>query len=574
MVDFKMPQVATFVEGWGPPPGGEVETPLGICDFVEHLDKFPVTRIGRICDFTASGQRFQAERSKGKAGVKGFGKGKGPIQALQPGKDDEGFEVVDSRPIPGKAQGRGRGGAKGKGKNKGPGANYQEGILGQKQKPYFQANGGQGKGGKTKGKGAQNRRGFPSFKEWSVQTRPEWSLMREIMLSSLAKLQIESKAVSFEDMVWAGNLPTYSKTFDRLTVKTERTMKRFEDLNFFNVTTSDDPILPELLQNDESVTVIATDHVLACLVAAARSVYSWDIVVSKVAGKLIFDKRDGSQIDFLTVNETSQDPPNADDKDSMNGPVKLGQEASCINQNFCQMVLDPNEPVVDCEQTNPFEDEEDPGSVASGAYRYRKITLPGNPKGASEFEQNPVNIVVRTEVNAKMPGSDDTDYVSLKAMHEYDPKPNYSWRHHLESQRGACLATELKNNAFKLGRWTAQAMLAGCETMKIGYVSRANSKDPWSHTLLGVQTYATSGFADQIGLNRNNVYGIIRNMIDLVMSWDDGKYLLLKDPTKSVLRIHEVPWDAFDVEEGDEDEEPDEEDELDEDGNVVPTHAG
>ena len=57
--------------------------------------------------------------------------------------------------------------------------------------------------------------------------------------------------------------------------------KSLQDLNFFNVTTSDDPILPDLLQSDDSVTVIATDHVLACLVAAARSVYSWDIVVSK-----------------------------------------------------------------------------------------------------------------------------------------------------------------------------------------------------------------------------------------------------------------------------------------------------
>ncbi len=27
---------------------------------VEHLEKFPVTRIGRVCDFTASGQRYQA----------------------------------------------------------------------------------------------------------------------------------------------------------------------------------------------------------------------------------------------------------------------------------------------------------------------------------------------------------------------------------------------------------------------------------------------------------------------------------------------------------------------------------
>lgn len=412
-----------------------------------------------------------------------------------------------------------------------------------------------------------------------MQTRPEWTLMREIMLTSLAKLQIDAKGVDFDDVLWAGNLPTYCKMFDRITAKTERPLKRFEDLNFFNVTTSDDPVLPELLQNDDSVTVIATDHVLACLVAAARSVYSWDIVVSKVQNKLIFDKRDGSQIDFLTVNETAQDPPNADDKESMNGPVKLGQEASCINQNFSQMVLDPEEPVEEMPHPNPFEDEENHGCVASGAYRYRKITLPGNPKATSEFEQNPVKLVVRTEVNCKLPGSTElasgsTELASVKAMHEYEPKPNYNWRSHLESQRGACLATELKNNAFKLGRWTAQAILAGCDTIKIGYVSRQHPKDPWSHTLLGVQTYTTSSFAEQIGLTRNNMFGIIRNIVDLIMSWEDGKYLLLKDPTKSVLRIHEVPWDTWQDDDDDEEaDEEEEEQELDEDGNVVPHQA-
>jgi len=543
---------------------------LGIGDFVEHLEKFPVSRIGRVCDFTASGQRYQAERNKGK-GVKGIGKGKGPIQALQPGKDEEGFSLVDSRPVPGKSMGRGRSsGMKGKGKSKGIASNYQEGILGQKQKPYYQANQTQAKG---KGKkSAAIRRGIPSFKEWSVQTRPDWTLMREIGLTSLAKLQIDAKMVEFDDVLWAGNLPTYCKDFDRISAKSERQLRRFEDLNFFNVTTSDDPVLPDLLQQDETVTVIATDHVLACLVAAARSVYSWDIVVSKVQNKLIFDKRDGSQIDFLTVNETAQDPPNADDKDSVNGPIRLGQEASCINQNFSQMVLDSNEAVEKMEHPNPFEDEENQGCVACGAYRYRKITLPGNPKAGTDFEQNPVKLVVRTEVNCKLPGT--TDLASVKAINEYDPKPNYSWKAHLDSQRGACFATELKNNAFKLGRWTAQAILAGCDTIKIGYVSRRDPKDTWNHCLLGVQTYTTSSFAEQIGLTKNNMFGIIRNIVDLVMSWDDGKYVLLKDPTKSVLRIHEVPWDTFeDDDDNDDADEEEEERELDEDGNVVPNQA-
>jgi len=577
MVDFIMPPVCGRVDGWGPPGSNEVSAQLGlgICDFVEHLEKFPFTRTGsRICDFTASGQRYQAERgAKGKA--KGFGKGK-PAQP-PPSKDDEGFSLVDSRPMPGKSSGRGRGGSsfgRGKGRGKGIQANYQEGILGQKQKPFFQANAQQK--GKGKGKGGQQRRGLPSFKEWSVQTKTEWEMKREIMLSSLAKLQLDAKEVKYSDVMWCGKLHNYDRMFDRITAKTEKSMRRFEDLEFFNVSTSDDPNLQEMLQNDTGVTMIATDHVLACLVAAARSVYSWDIVVTKIANKLIFDKRNGSQVDLLSVNETAAEPPNHDEKESINSPVKLSQEASCINQNFSQMVLDVGRQPTEMEHPNPFnEDEDDEAAVASGAYRYRKIVLPGNNKADNDFEKRPVEMIVRTEVNCQMPdASGGKGLCSVKALNEYDPKLNYSWRSHLESQRGACLATELKNNAFKLGRWTAQAILSGCDTMKIGYVSRQQQNDPWNHTVLGVQTHLTDGFAEQIGLTRNNMFGILRTIIDLVMQWEDGKYLLLKDPTKSVLRIYDVPWDSFKSDDEDEEEEEEEEDqELDEDGNVAPVQA-
>jgi len=567
MCDFMVPPVCGRVDGWGPPSSTEGVMQLGICDFVEHLEKYPMTKQGsRICDFTASGQRFQAERgAKGKA--KGFGKSK--AQPVVPNKDEEGFSLVDSRPLPGKSSGRGRGNSKGsKGRGKGIQANYQEGILGQKQKPFFQTSPQQK--GKGKGKGGQQRRGLPSFKEWSVQTKTEWEMKREIMLSSLAKLQLDAKEVKYADLMWCGKLHHYDRMFDRITSKTERPCRRFEDLEFFNVSTSDDPNLQEMLQSEENITMIATDHVLACLVAAARSVYSWDLVITKIQGKLILDKRNGSQVDFLSVNETAQDPPNNDDKENINSPVKLSQEASCINQNFSQMVLDMGR-CKEMDRPNPFEEEEDI-AVASGAYRYRKIVLPGNPKAENEFERRPVEMIVRTEVNCQMPdASNGKGLVSVKALNEFDPKLNYSWRTHLETQRGAVLATELKNNAFKLGRWTAQAILAGCDTMKIGYVSRQQPNDPWSHTVLGVQTHLTDGFADQIGLTRNNMFGIVRTIIDLVMQWEDGKYLLLKDPTKSVLRMYELPWDTFrsDDESG-EDEEEEEDQELDEDGNVAP----
>ena len=42
------------------------------------------------------------------------------------------------------------------------------------------------------------------------------------------------------------------------------------------------------------------------------------------------------------------------------------------------------------------------------------------------------------------------------------------WRARLDNQRGAVLATELKNNSCKLAKWTVQAMLAGSDQLKFG----------------------------------------------------------------------------------------------------------
>ena len=61
------------------------------------------------------------------------------------------------------------------------------------------------------------------------------------------------------------------------------------------------------------------------------------------------------------------------------------------------------------------------------------------------------------------------------------------WRHKLETQRGAVLATELKNNANKLAKWTAAALVSGVEIIKLGYVSRAHQRDTRHHVILGTQ---------------------------------------------------------------------------------------
>lgn len=80
-----------------------------------------------------------------------------------------------------------------------------------------------------------------------------------------------------------------------------------------------------------------TESLLTTLMCTPRSVYSWDIVVTRAAGRLFFDKRDGSTLDLLTVAETAPEAI-AEDKDSINGVQQLAVEATAINQNFSQQV--------------------------------------------------------------------------------------------------------------------------------------------------------------------------------------------------------------------------------------------
>ena len=47
--------------------------------------------------------------------------------------------------------------------------------------------------------------------------------------------------------------------------------------------------------------VFMSDSVLAALMCAPRSVYSWDVLITKADGKLFFDTRTGFSIGTITV---------------------------------------------------------------------------------------------------------------------------------------------------------------------------------------------------------------------------------------------------------------------------------
>ena len=181
-------------------------------------------------------------------------------------------------------------------------------------------------------------------------------------------------------------------------------------------------------------------------------------------------------------------------------------------------------------------------------YRYRVFHLGKSPKEGEDDAR--VKLLARTELDGVMKGKDGGEdlFLRLYALNEIDAKLNSSidWRQKLESQRGAVLATELKNNSNKLAKWTLQAILANADVIKLGYVSRAHVKKADSHVILGTDVKKPREFATQVNLQMPNAWGILRHIIDLCLAFDEGKYLLLKDPNKPVVRLYSIPLDAFD----------------------------
>lgn len=73
------------------------------------------------------------------------------------------------------------------------------------------------------------------------------------------------------------------------------------------------------------------------------------------------------------------------------------------------------------------------------------------------------------------------------------------------------------------------------------------------HVVLGVIGWKPKDFANQMNLQLSNGWGIVRTIADMCLQRDEGKFVLVKDPNKSILRLYEVPAGGLD--EDDEEEE-------------------
>jgi translation initiation factor 3 subunit D len=388
-------------------------------------------------------------------------------------------------------------------------------------------------------------------------------MKEEIDFARLTKLNLETS--EGEDVENYGFLYYYDRSYDKPLVKNAERKLQSLDRAAYNVTTSADPVIQELAEKDEA-SIFATSDILSMLMCATRSVYSWDIVILKHGSKIFLDKRPDSSIDMVTVNENAADAPLEADApntqaqqqtgikaDSINTPSNLAMEATIINHNFAlQTVIESPTAKLDLPNLNPFySPEQETEPLASKAYKYRRFDL------SLEKDEEPLHLIVRTELDAVVKNniSGEDQFLVIKALNEFDHKAQGSggaldWRTKLTSQRGAVVATEMKNNSCKLARWTTQAILAKADQMKLGFVSRTNPKSSANHVVLGVHGYKPREFAVQMNLALNNGWGVVRTIVDLIRSISEGeegdkKFVLVKDPNKQVIRLYEVPITTF-----------------------------
>mmetsp|Transcript_24860 Transcript_24860/g.35068 ORF Transcript_24860/g.35068 Transcript_24860/m.35068 type:complete len:609 (+) Transcript_24860:141-1967(+) len=608
MSNFSVPFVAPNPASWGPPKqqdGDETAStassssaPTSKFDLLPYAPFGRSDRLGRAADFTSRGMSHQGQDRRGYRGT--MARGNDDNQEFQYKVDAEeqsSFQLVDTSKSTSN-QGR---------RFMTPAARRRQHATrlrqvnarrqnqdgpGSSKDRFSNANrrGGGGRGGG--GRGGGYRRGGGNWqnrvdRQASVSVQADWKQVEELDLVKLTKNMAMAAASAgtvstdapsgVEDLLWCGFLDTYNDAYDKVTSRSPVPLKRVETKEFYTVTTTDDPILEDLAINGKG-NVFCTDAILSHLMTCTRSVNPWDLVVQKLpSGMLFFDKRDNSQFDYLTVHETAHNPPSAsnnDDPDGINTPERLGLEATMIHQNFTQQILKQKNTSdrKSFQYPNPFFDPDDSDGMepASVAYRYRKFDL-----------GNDIKLVCRTELHGKVKKNSQS-YMTAFALNEYTPLPTssskdgqptqtaaslanmISWREKIDSQRGAVLATELKNNSFKLAKWTAQSLLAGADQMKIGFVSRQTPKNAYDHCILATQFYRPKDFATQITLSEGTMWAMIRMFIQLLQKHPEGKYVLMRDPNKALLRLYSVPPKTFEDEDSDEEEEGDEGDKSEE----------
>ncbi|KAJ1733166.1 hypothetical protein LPJ72_003011 [Coemansia sp. Benny D160-2] len=557
---FTLPSVFDNPKGWGP----STSQPTINYKDIPYVPFSKGDKVNRVANwFTSSDGRDQRDGrgGRGKQGRDGsqqtYGSNAASTFVYQAEEDEQSFSLVDNRGAALKKIGvravhgeRTRGGRGG-------------GSAGGMQRLGHA--GGRG-GGKFAGGSGGFRRRYGGWRDFgrdqhrrlaSVKPTDEWQLMQEIEFSRMADLSFSVGDV--KELGTYGKVGVYDHAYDRVTSRLERPLKAAGTVRY-NVTASEDPVLAKIASTSNEVKVFATDAVVALLMASTVSFSAWDIVVNRVGDKLFLDKRDGGPVDFPPVNENATEPPpEASDKTgSINSAPMLALESRDIVRNYIKQIT--GKASIDLEHANPFnEGASDADKTADdNAYRYRVFDLSARADGSDDEADAPANdsgercfMAVRTEIDGVIAaGAQKQRQLFIRALTQHDINATgagnaFDWRAKLDTQRAAVIAIENKNNGSKLARWAFQAVLADADQIRLGFVARASPRDRTRHGILGFQSYVPTDMLAQLKLSEFKAWGIVKAIVDMCLQLDEGRYVIMRDPNRSVICLYSVPPGTF-----------------------------
>jgi translation initiation factor 3 subunit D len=352
-------------------------------------------------------------------------------------------------------------------------------------------------------------------KEPSIIAGSDWTLLDEIEFGRLSKLQY-APVTDPEIKLEIEKIRPYDKTLDRLSVKNERQLGNL-DINPTPINCAKDDLDLLRLAKEAGALIATTDVVITALMACSRSILPWDIVISRVDGIIVLDKRPSStHLDFPAINENADEPP-MHDKEHINGSGNLAVEAARINAKIPAFVAD---------STIPSD------NTSNTLYRFVLWDLGDDLK-----------MLVKCQVNYY--DSTKDSYGVIRSLLEYEPGRVGDWRSRLDTQRAAIVASEAKNNAALLSRWLLGTILADVNLFKIAFISRVTPKDRTKHALLGLFEAEPYGAAYQLGVDVANGFGILKALCkqisDLLPSGGKELLVLMKDPNKPLIRLFSCP---------------------------------
>ncbi|XP_049851626.1 eukaryotic translation initiation factor 3 subunit D-like [Schistocerca gregaria] len=501
---FQLPSVHENATGWGPPATADKTL---LPEFLRDLPLQPYTkseRSSRISDWTTASSAHGSEEEAEFQLVDHKAPNRKPLTRFR--------RQIYNRPRVGPGQSR-------------------TGYSGQHNSNLNRNRGNAG----NKGMRHVGRRYANDHRRYepSISINPEWG--DPIELFEFVKLQkipigncmFPTNCTTLLDCGQVGYFNT--DLLKRVTTKSELALKReyAREMTFLKPTSSDDPNLHKFAEQREG-NVFMIDTILSMLMTMHRSLYSWDLIITKKDGQLWLDKS-SSRFDSISVNENASDLPDTSELEALNAPAKLSQEAMFVQNNFSQQVL-IDQKLHKFQYTSPYSSEANTTHIAPVGYRY--LRMPISPELA---------LVVRAEFDAVMPShSGGLSTLLVRTLNEYDVKITGDWRKKLENQPGCVLATELKNNMFKIQRWIIQTLIAGCERVVLGFISRQKPKDTTNHSILAIETYKPKEIIHQMNMNLDHMWAVLCHILQCIWKHPDGKYLLFKEPSASCVKLYKI----------------------------------